>query len=469
MSRRPFANVVALAVLAVSAAACGAGGDKAGGRPANAAVVLTLEQSDPDYSGAQFAAAVARRSKGSIRIDVNPEWHRNRVDFERGIVEDVRAHRSDLGVVGARVWDTLGVTSFQALLAPFLVDSLQLERRVLESPLARRMLARVDTAGVVGVALLPGPVRMPFGYQRPLVRRGDYEGFRMGVYPARLETATLRSLGARTRNYLSLGGASRDGAIVNFWGIAGRPGYHGKTLAANVVFWTRPETVVMNRRAFRALTAEQRRILLDAGREAVGARLAEVKRLEKDALVSICARTLARLVTAPAADVAALHTAVRPVYAQLERSRLTRELLSEIRALRGDAPGGNDERRSCPAAAGARGPQLEGTWRSSATPSALLARGASKAEAATYEGAGTLELKGGHWVFRGDHTTVTGTYLVEGDVVRLTMVTCTANPCSPGAISDYGWSVYADTLSLTPSAPGSGWARFVAAPATRVR
>jgi hypothetical protein len=301
------------------------------------------------------------------------------------------------------------------------------------------------------------------------VRRDDYEGFRMGVYPARLETATLRSLGARTRNYLSLGGASRDGAIVNFWAIAGGPGYHGKTLATNVVLWTRPETVVMNRKAFRALTAEQRRILFAAGREAIGARVAEVERLEKDALASICARKLARLVTVPAADVTALHAAVRPVYAQLERNRFTRELLAEIRALRGAGPDGNDEGRSCPAAARARGSQLEGAWRSSATPASLLAHGASKAEAATYEGAGTLELKAGRWVFRGDHTTVTGTYLVEGDIVRFTMVTCTANPCSPGAISEYGWSVYHDTLSLTPSAPGSAWARFVAAQATRVR
>ena len=53
----------------------------------------------------------------------------------------------------------MGVTSFQALLAPFLVDSLELERRVLESPLATRMLEGVEQAGVVGIALLAGPLR----------------------------------------------------------------------------------------------------------------------------------------------------------------------------------------------------------------------------------------------------------------------------------------------------------------------
>jgi TRAP-type C4-dicarboxylate transport system substrate-binding protein len=431
-------------------------------------LVLTLEQSDPNYSGAQFATAVARRSGGSIRVDVSPKWHRNHVDFERRIVEDVRAHRTDLGVVGARVWDTLGVTSFRALLAPFLVDSLALERRVLESGLAPGMLAGVRRRGVVGLALLPGPVRMPFGYTRPLVKRNDYRGFRMGVYPGGVETATLRRLGSTTRDYLSLGGASREGAILNFGAVAGGEGYRGKTIATNVVFWTRPETVVMNREAFQSLSPHQRQVLGDAARDAVSGRLSAVERLEKDALASICQRKLARLVTAPASDVASLQAAVRPVYAQLEQDAATRELLAEIRALVAGQAAGNDEARDCPPRSSAASATLEGAWASRATRAELLASGASHAEAATYAGPGTLELNAGRWRFRGDHTDVTGTYLVDGDVLRLTMLTCSSNPCSPGAISEYVWSVYRDRLSLTPHPGGSSWPRLVVAQATRV-
>ena len=358
------------------------------------AVVLTLEQSDPGYSGAQFAAAVAKRSGGSIRIDVSPTWHRDRLDFERGIVEDVRAGRSDLGVVGARVWDTLGVTSFQALLAPFLVDSLELQRRVLESPLAGRMLGGIDRGGVVGVALLPGPLRRPFGYRRALVGRRDYVGARLGVYPGWVEEATLRSLGASTRQYLNLSGASREGAVLNFWGIAGGVGYRGKTLARNVVFWPRSETVVINRRAFESLTPAQREILRDAGRQAVGARLAQVDRLEKDALQSICERKLVPLVAVPQAEVAALHAAVRPVYAELERNTRTRELIAGIRKLRVGRTAEDVSSVHCPSSAAAGGPKLEGVWESNAPAAALLALGASKAEAATYEGPGTARAEG---------------------------------------------------------------------------
>ena len=44
----------------------------------------------------------------------------------------------DLGVVGTQVFDTLGVTSFQALNAPMLLDSYPLQAAVLESRLPDR-------------------------------------------------------------------------------------------------------------------------------------------------------------------------------------------------------------------------------------------------------------------------------------------------------------------------------------------
>jgi TRAP-type C4-dicarboxylate transport system substrate-binding protein len=461
---------VLAASLVVAFSACGGSGtDKAGGLRDAQAVVLTLEQSDPSYAGEQFATAVAEQSGGSIRVDVSPTWHRDRLDFERGVVEDVRAGKSDLGVVGVRVWDTLGVTSFQALIAPFLVDSLELEQGVLESPLAVRMLDGVDRGGVVGVALLPGPLRMPFGYTRALVGRRDYVGTRMGVYPGRVEEATLRSLGATTRDYLNLGGASREGAILDFSGIAGEVGYPGRTLATNVVFWPRPETVVINRKAFEALTPVQRAILRDAGRRAVAGRLDEVNRFEQDALQSICDRNLVSLVAVAPTDVSAMHAAVRPVYAEIERNPRTRALIAGIGKLRARYGTGNGVAPRCPSPASAGATTLEGVWASSASRAALLASGASRAEATTYEGAATLELKDERWVFRGDHTTVTGTYVVEGDIIRLTMRTCTANPCSPGAVTQYGWSVYRDKLSLARRTGRPSWPRLVATPATRAQ
>jgi TRAP-type C4-dicarboxylate transport system substrate-binding protein len=454
------------AALVVAATACGgAGADKSGGRSDGRPVVLTLAEHDADYGGPEFASLVEARSHGQIRIRVRDWWRKDRVDFEGRTVADVRDGTVQLGIVGARVWDTLGVRAFQALLAPFLVDSLDLEERVLEGPIGARMLSGVTSSGVVGIATLPGPLARPFGYARPLVGRADYVGARLGLRPGRVEEATFRSLGANTRTYLSLSRASREGAALNLWVIP--PAYRGKTLVSNLVFWPRPMTIVMNRRAFEALTPSQRQLLFDAGREAVERRPAEVDRREQDALAMICQDAFASLVRLPEEDVAALHAAVRPVYGELSRDPTTRKLIGEIRALR--ASGGTSvDSIACPLAAATSAPELEGVWRSSVSRAELLAAGASPAEATTYRGSASLSLKHGHWIFRGEHTTVTGGYRIRGDVVRLTMTTCTANPCSPGAESEYTWSVYRDRLTLSARPGQTSWPRLVVSSSVRV-
>jgi TRAP-type C4-dicarboxylate transport system substrate-binding protein len=448
-------------------AGCGSpGADKAGGGEAGARpLALTLVEHDPSYGGAQYAQAVERLSGGTIRVHVISDWENQWVDGERRTIADVQAGRAKLAVVGARVWDTIGVDSFDALLAPFLVDTLDAERRVASSPIAATMLSGVGRAGVVGLALLPGALRRPFGYRRALVGRADYVGARMGVKPGRVEEETLRTLGATTRNYNTLSGASRDGAVPDLSTIASL-GWRGRTLAANVVFWPRAETVVMNRRAYAGLTGAQRAVLRSAGRAALGPRLREIDRVEGKALGAICERGLARLVTASPEQLAALRAAVRPVYRQLERNRATRRFLVQI----SDMPGAGAavQPLGCGARSSTVTPALEGVWSSTVSRRELLSQGASAAEAAAYQGPARLQLKAGRWIFHGDHTTVTGRYRIEGDTVRMTMVTCTVNPCSPGAVTEYTWSVYRNSLTLARNPAGTFWPRLVAAPSTRV-
>jgi TRAP-type C4-dicarboxylate transport system substrate-binding protein len=454
-------------VLVTAATACGGpDADKSGGRSDSAFLVLTLAEHDADYGGHEFASLVETKSHGEIRIRVEDWWRKNRVDFEGRTVADVRAGNIQLGVVGARVWDTLGVRSFRALLAPFLVDSLDLEAQVLEGPIGARMLSGVASAGVVGIATLPGPLARPFGYARPLVARADYTGARLGLRPGRVEEATFRSLGANTRTYLSLSGASREGAVLNLWAIP--PAYRGKTLVSNLVFWPRAMTIVMNRRAFEALTPSQRRVLLHAAREAVERRPSEVDQLERDALTTICQGSFASLVELTDGEVAALHAAVQPVYAELSRDPATRKLISAITALR-QAGVASTDRIACPKAPRTTAPELEGAWGSSATGADIVANGGSPAEAATYAGPSTLELAHGRWTFSGEHAVVTGTYAVAGEVLRLTMRTCTANPCSPGQVTEYAWSVYRDTLSLGRRPGRAAWPALVAGPLRRTQ
>jgi TRAP-type C4-dicarboxylate transport system substrate-binding protein len=458
--------------LAVAATACGgSAADKAGGRgeppakPVGERVTLTLATVDELWAS-EFAAAAKRLSGGTIRIDVRLGG-KAIVDYEPRLVEMVRTGRADMASVGARVWDRMGVASFQALVAPFLVDSLELQQRVLESHATDALLDDVRPLGLVGLALLPGPLRRPLGLSRLLVGPRDYAGARVGIRFGRVAEDTLEALGAMPAGYRIGSLAGLDGAELDLATLVrNRYDAPGSNVTANVVFWARPETIVIGRRAFDRLDPAQRDVLRRAGRAAAAPVLARLHSEQNDALSALCSGGTMSFVTASESQVAALRAAVRPVYGRLERDPTTRALIAEIRSLRAQSPGGEPlrcRRRGAGASA------LEGRWESTLSPGAMRANGASEAEVATYAGHGTLELGHGRWTFRNDRTVVTGTYSVAGDGIRMTMVACTANPCSPGAATDYTWTVYRDTLELVriPGRPSNPAA--VAKPFTRVR
>jgi hypothetical protein len=75
-----------------------------------------------------------------MRIDIQSRWRLHQVDFETGLIGDVRAGKADLGAAGAGAWASVGVTSFRALDAPLLIDSYALQDRVLRSPVIGQML-----------------------------------------------------------------------------------------------------------------------------------------------------------------------------------------------------------------------------------------------------------------------------------------------------------------------------------------
>jgi TRAP-type C4-dicarboxylate transport system substrate-binding protein len=193
-----FALAAATAALL---AACGSGGaDKAGG--SSAPVVLRLSTlasprplvEQPDY----FAQQVAKLSHNAIRIDVvrEPETD-NTADADALVAQSVRAGRADLGWMAARAWDGLGVKSFQALQAPFLIEDEAVLHAVAESDIPARTLAGLRGTGFEGLALVPGRLRHFFGTREPLSSPRDFEGVRVRVLPSAVTDAVVEALGSR--------------------------------------------------------------------------------------------------------------------------------------------------------------------------------------------------------------------------------------------------------------------------------
>jgi TRAP-type C4-dicarboxylate transport system substrate-binding protein len=139
--------------------------------------VLTLadHEQGPDQVQA-WIEEVQRRVGGSLRIQVTNHWRDQEFAYVKATISDVQAGKVALAKVAARAYDTVGIDSFQALVAPLLIDNPTLEGRVLESDLATKMLAGTDELGLVGLVVLPTDLRKPLGVTRPLVRARDYRG-----------------------------------------------------------------------------------------------------------------------------------------------------------------------------------------------------------------------------------------------------------------------------------------------------
>ena len=470
MNARSFpgpAWVVLATTLAIGAAACGSGSlDKAGG-PVTKQVVLTLADGEGDLSNAQpFANAVSSLSRGSLQIRIEGGWQHTDPNYETGLIKDVQAGKAQLGIAASQAFDTVGIDAFQALQAPFLIDSYPLERKVLDSGIPARMLAGLRPYGLAGLGILPGPLRRPLGLARPLLAASDYRGARIGIRPSQVTADIFRALGAipdtRTR---SRSGVSITRGLTGFEGPANiiDSGFAlpGAILTGNVVFEPRPSVIFMNQRAFGSLTPGERGVLLRAAAKARSAGIYQGNDLAS--VADLCRRGI-KIVSASAADLAGLRAAIQPVYRTLDANPSTKTFIEEIAAMR-QAAGGSPSTVTCPAAAAASGTlsaaaMLQGTWQVSYTQSELAAAGADPNELGPPEGNFghlTLKLSRGRWWWRntgGDPAALPnnrdayGTYVVTGDKINLYR----HDNAYPGSDTEiwgpYIWSVYRDTLTF---------------------
>ena len=326
-----------LLALALTAAGCG-GGTKAGGADRHPTVVLTIANHENDDSDLnEYVAAVSRLSQGSIKLELQESWRAEDNDYDRGTVADVRAGKVDLAKVDVRSLDELGVDGFQAVTAPFLVDRLGLEDKLLASGLPGGMLPSVSRLGVEGLAMLPGELQRPFGLARRLVKPSDYRDAVIGITPSLLSARTFRALGASPRGYRAgdLAPFVYDGAEL---GVAtlenGQYDTEGSSLTANVALWPDMFVVVANRQVLAKLTPDERRILQRAGSEAVAPAIARLRNEARVETELLCQRGHVSFVSATRPELAALHAAVRTVYTGLDRNARTRSFIGEIEAMK---------------------------------------------------------------------------------------------------------------------------------------
>jgi TRAP-type C4-dicarboxylate transport system substrate-binding protein len=279
-TRGRLAALVLPAAALLATVACsggGAGEDKAGGsgKPVVLRLANTSGRVNFQPAVADFVQRVEQLSGGDVRIKVVDNWGEFVSDAEQQVVRDVATNDVDLGWVGTRVFDTLGIRSFEALTAPMLINSYALENAVIESGITEQMMEGLDGLGVVGLDILPDGLRKPVGVKRPIVGPSDWRGITFGTLRSKGQAEAIRALGATPAQVFGTARKERiergtvQGFEMSLWNYQANvmPAL-APYVTANVNLWPQMDVLLANPARFAELSDKQRGWLEEAARDA---------------------------------------------------------------------------------------------------------------------------------------------------------------------------------------------------------
>ena len=338
---RPAA--LAAATLLLAACANAAGQVTPNGAPDKPVTLTATSYTVTGRAGgdqlAKFSELATKLSNGSITITSGPQPDSGAPDTSAEAIAMARDDRADLAVVSARTFDTLGVTSFQALQAPYLITSNELADKVLADPISEKMLDGTKELGLVGLGLAYDFLAYPGGFGTPVLSPEDFQGESFQVRPSRANDLLVQALGGRSdpRNGQDLEKAVAAKEVRGSWDKFDGPTQPvgGEIMTANEPAFLRANVIVMNDKVFAGLSASQQRALRDAAaqtRDWMAARHRDPATLA----AAYCADGNGDIAIATSQQMDAMKAATAQVVTALEQDEVTRQAIARIREL---APG----------------------------------------------------------------------------------------------------------------------------------
>jgi TRAP-type C4-dicarboxylate transport system substrate-binding protein len=445
--------------------------------PAVVAPAITLRLATPEGKDLpsqpyldHFASEVARASGGSMAVDVINDAGGHEPDLEQQVASQVIAGTVDMALVPVRSWSDVGVTSLQALGAPFLIDNDALLTAVTtDDALVQPLLAGMKEQGLVGLAVWPEGLRHPFTFEQngaPLLSPGDFKDQKITALPTKAQREVIETLGATVVDFRNRDAALSDGSLRG--GEAGLqalsiPGFPTSTV--DVTLYPKIEVMVIEDAVWSRLSAEQQAIVQAA---AIAARDQAVK--EHPSTANLAKKYCAAggtVVLAGAANVASFMDAVKPIYDRLAGDPTTAAALDAIRALKQSTPPSTPASACRPSVSAAAtippvepGPEIglipDGTYQQPLqTYEDLLAKGLDERNARNNAGTMTLVVSGSSFgmTTKQESGQVEGCFFTmtdEGDRIRTSENQgCQAgNPPDGVHWAEFRWVLDGDQLTM---------------------
>jgi TRAP-type C4-dicarboxylate transport system substrate-binding protein len=420
---------------------------------------ITLRMGIPDGDNVLYAPYVLEfieqaKTLSNGKITIEPTWEAGdgtSAGYEVGVIQLVKDGKFDLGLAASRSFNSAGITSFEALQAPFLIDNDALAKAIATSDAASRMLENLSSSGLTGLTLWPEDLRHPFSVDpaRPLLSPEDFAGLTVRVTDNGVSEMLIKALGGNpifeASDYQGAESGLRQGAT-----LTGRPAATG-----NVTFFAKYQVLFANGGTFGKLSDAQRNVLRKAAAAAQKKALAE-RPSDVEAGTVWCADG-GTIVLASDEQVAAFQKAAQPVFDKLQQDSFNAESITAIRDLKAKTPPSpavqacESELAQVPtpdasAQTWSTGLPPNGTWQVTLTNEDVIKMGVLASKAPDWSGVYTFTFKDGvfHWTWegtegyaKGQTASSDGTYEVVDNFVRFT---------SGDVVDDVQWRLDEDGL-----------------------
>ncbi len=209
---------------------------------------------------------ITERSGGRHQIRI---FHSRQLGEEKETIEQTRAGAIDINRINVALIGNF-VPAINVLAMPFLFRSIEHLQKVLDGPIGNEILNSFEPYGFVGLAFYDSGARSIYNSVRPVRSIADIKGLRLRVQQSQLMSDMIRALGAEPielpYGQVLTGLATKliDGAENNWPSFVTTDHYKYAGYYTLTEHSMSPEVLVMSRKAWESLSAEDQKIFREA-------------------------------------------------------------------------------------------------------------------------------------------------------------------------------------------------------------
>lgn len=345
VTSRAIGTTLAIAAACLLAGCGGTEANKSGASDSDPVNLRLGMPDDGDTLGELFIENVAKRSGGSIRVQLVADDYSSRLPAnESKLARALQQGLVDIGYLPARAWAVEGLPAFKALLAPFVMTTDLAAQDLASSATAGKILETLPRS-VVGVALVPAESRRILATRAPLTPAA-FAHLRIRIIDNPQSAAAFRALGAvpvegldARQAFTGLRGHDLDAVESASSSILNNAYFNvARYLSAYAIF-PKFESIVFSRRAWNRLSGDQQAAIRTAADETVAAAASQIAEQEATDLTQLC-QAHVHVVSPSPLQLEALRRATQRTVSMLAADATAASVLASMRAAEEAHPGG---------------------------------------------------------------------------------------------------------------------------------